>query len=264
MTGLLHTQQAFLACVLDDTAPAPAGWTTRQMAGLTVYRNAYRARLLDTLRDMFERTARLAGDDAFQQAAAHHLILHPPAHWTIDLAGEGFAETCAALFAGDPDVGELAWLEWAMHRAFAAPDAAPLTLNELAQATAQFAPDQWETLRLSLLPGTSMRAITHDLVKLWSSLGAEERSPHVQALPSPLTVVVWREGERPVFVLVSEEEGRALAVLQQSGTFAEACAALSGSAADEAAADCVGETLRRWLELGLIGPLCDQKWAGQE
>ena len=138
MTGLMHAQQAFLACVLDDTAPAPAGWTTRQMAGLTVYRNAYRARLLDTLRDTFERTARLAGDEAFQQAAAHHLILHPPAHWTIDLAGEGFAETCAALFAGDPDVGELAWLEWAMHRAFAAPDAAPLTLNELAQATAQF------------------------------------------------------------------------------------------------------------------------------
>lgn len=259
MTGLMHAQQAFLGCVLDDTAPSPAGWSARQMAGLAVYRNAYRARLLDTLRDTFERTARLAGDDAFQQAAAHHLILHPPAHWTIDLAGEGFAETCAALFAGDPDVGELAWLEWAMHRAFTAPDAAPLTLSALARDTAQFTPDQWDTLRLTLLPGTSMRVVTHDLITLWSSLGGSEDPPQVQALPAPLTVIAWRESERPVFVLVSDAEGRALAVLQRGGTFAEACVALTVNTADDAAADCVGETLRRWLDLGLIGQLPGQE-----
>ncbi len=73
MTPLLHAQDEFFACLLDDGAPLPPGWDARSAAGMAVYRNAYRTRLIDVLRNTFERTARLVGDDAFSQAAAHHL-----------------------------------------------------------------------------------------------------------------------------------------------------------------------------------------------
>lgn len=252
MTLLLRAQDDFLACLLDDAAPLPTGWDARQAAGIAVYRNAYRARLLDALRDTFERTVRLVGDDVFNRAAAHHLISHPPAGWTIDLAGEGFSETCTELFANDPDVAEMAWLEWAMHRAFTAPDGEPLTVAAFAAATAGFEAAQWNELRLELMPGTALRPVTHDLVKLWETLAEPPQASEVEALREPKWVLLWREGERPVFVLVPEADGRALAEIQRGGTFGGVCAALSDNVDTADAAPAAGAMLLNWLELGVV------------
>ncbi len=252
MSQLLRAQDAFLACVLDDAAPLPAGWDARQAAGMAVYRNAYRARLVDVLRDTFERTARLVGDDAFRQAAAHHLITRPPAAWTIDLAGEGFVETCALLFANDPDVAEVAWLEWAMHGAFTAADGEPLTVAGFAAATAGFGAEQWDALSLQLMPGTALRPVTHDLIKLWATLADPPQPAQVEKLHEPRWVLLWREDERPVFVLVPAADGLALAELQRGGTFGEVCATLSATIDPEAAAAAAGAMLLNWLELGVV------------
>lgn len=252
MTGLLHAQNAFLACLLDDDVPLPTGWDARRAAGMAVYRNAYRARLIDVLRDTFERTARLVGDDAFNQAAAHHLITHPPRSWTIDLAGEGFADTCAELFANDPDVGEVAWLEWAMHRAFTAADAAPLNAAGFAAATANYSAEQWEELRLELVPGTALLPVRHDLVRLWDSLADPAIAPVPELLPEPQWVLLWREGEQPVFGLVSHEEGRALADLQHGATFGSICAAIESDDETADPATKAGAMLLNWLECGLL------------
>lgn len=252
MTTLLRAQKDFLACLHDDSAPLPSGWDARKAAGMAIYRNAYRTRLIDVLRGTFERTARLVGDDAFNQAAAHHLITHPPTSWTIDLAGQGFAETCADLFANDPDVGEVAWLEWEMHCAFTAADTEPMTLANFATATAHFDAGQWDELRLVLVPGTALRPVTHDLVKLWASLADPLQPTQVKKLCEPKWALVWREGEQPVFALVSDAEGLALAELQQGGTFGGVCAALSSNSETTDAAATAGAMLLNWLELGLV------------
>jgi hypothetical protein len=252
MNRLALRQEEFLACLLDDAAPPPPGWNARRAAGMAVYRNAYRAQLVDVLRETFERTSRLVGEDAFQRAAAHHLITHPPSGWTIDLAGQGFAETCEELFAHDPDVGEVAWLEWAMHRAFTAADAEPLTALRFAAATAEFSAEQWNALRLRFMPGTSLRAVTHDLVKLWETLAESAPGPQVERLNQHEYALVWRDGERPVFVLVPEQDGRALAALQGGATFGEMCASLAQTADPSEAAESAGAMLLSWLELGLL------------
>ncbi len=251
MSLLWRAQDDFLACLLDDAAALPTGWDTRRAAGMAVYRNAYRARLVDALRDTFERTARLVGDDAFRQAAAHHLITHPPASWTIDRAGEGFPETCAELFANDPDVAEVAWLEWAMHRAFTAADAEPLTVAGFAVATSAFGTEEWDGLRLQFMPGTALRPVTHELVKLWETLAQPPQATEVEKLRKPMWVLLWRESERPVFVLIPEANGRALANLQRGGTFGDMCAALGESIGPVEAAQVAGAMLLSWLELGV-------------
>ncbi|WP_052135076.1 HvfC/BufC N-terminal domain-containing protein [Sphingomonas sp. 37zxx] len=255
MTQLLHVQNDFLACLLDDSAPLPSGWNARRAAGMAVYRNAYRARLIDVLRDTFERTARLVGDDAFLQAAAHHLIMHPPTNWTIDLAGEGFAHTCAELFANDPDVAEVAWLEWEMHRAFTAADSEPLTLADFTAATADFHAGQWDELRLALIPSIALRPVTHDLVRLWETLADPLQVSEVAKLRQPTWVLVWREGEQPAFGLVPQAEGLALAVLQRGGTFGGVCAALLNHADAADAAAMAAAMLLNWLEIGLIATI---------
>jgi len=113
VSGLARRQQEFLAALLDEEAPLPAGWQVRHARGLAIYRNNYRGGLIDTLRDTYPRTEVLAGEAAFARAAAHHCITHPPSSWTLDQVGAGFSATCAELFRDDPDVAELAALEWA-------------------------------------------------------------------------------------------------------------------------------------------------------
>lgn len=256
MTALLRAQEDFLACLHDDNAPLPSGWDARCAAGMAVYRNAYRTRLIDVLRVTFERTAKLVGDDAFNQAAAHHLITHPPKRWTIDLAGEGFAETCAELFTNDPDVGEVAWLEWEMHRAFTAADGTPMEATDFVAATADFDAGQWEELRLELIPGTAMRPVMYDLVKLWDSLADPLMAPVLELLPETKWVLLRREWEEPVFSLVSEEEGRALADLQRGAPFGSICAGILNNGENVDAASKAGAMLLNWLRLGLL------QWAG--
>ena len=110
--SLAASQAAFMAQVLDEEATLPPAWNATQSEGMAVYRNNYRSSVVEALRSTFERTARWVGEGAFRQAAAHHIIMHPPASWTLDEAGSGFDLTCAELFANDPEVTELAWLEW--------------------------------------------------------------------------------------------------------------------------------------------------------
>ena len=253
MTALAQLQDAFLACLHDDDAPLPPGVDATRAAGMAVYRNGYRARLLDVLADSFARTARLVGAEAFHQAAAHHLIAHPPSAWTIDRAGEGFADTCAELFAHDPDVAELAWLEWAMQCAFTAADDVPLTHAGFAAATAGFDPADWEQLVLVSIAGTALRPVTHDLPRLWRSLSEESDDATVERLESRHWLLVWREGEEAVFALLPDHEGEALKTALHGGTFGDICTRLAERLPPEEAAATAGAILNHWLELGLIG-----------
>lgn len=252
MNQLLLMQDEFLACLQDDDAPLPAEWDARRAAGMAVYRYAYRARLIDVLRSTFERTVNLVGDEAFAQAAAHHLILHPPGSWTIDLVGKGFAETCADLFAQDPDVWELAWLEWAMHCAFTAADSAPMTRASFAAATSGFDAGQWDGLCLALTPGTALHPVTFDIPALWRALADPAAAAQSVLLDEAHWLLVWRDDELPVFALVPCAEGQALADIGRGTPFGQACAdALHETEATEAAA-LAGAMLQGWIDAGLI------------
>jgi hypothetical protein len=255
MTALAELQDAFLACLHNDDAPLPPGLDATRAAGMAVYRNGYRARLLDVLADIYARTARLVGAEAFHQAAAHHLIAHPPSTWTIDRAGEGFADTCAELFAHDPDVAELAWLEWAMQSAFTAADEAPLTHADFAAATAGFAAADWERLVLEPIAGTALRPVVHDVAQLWRSLAQDADQPIVERLETAQWLLVWREGEEAVFALLPDHEGEALNAALHGASFGDICTRLAARLDPEAAATAAGTILNHWLELGLIASI---------
>lgn len=255
--SLLKLQDAFMAQVLDEDAEAIEGWGERHAAGMAIYRNNYRSSLVDALRSTYERTARWVGDDAFRRAAAHHLITHPPASWTIDDAGRGFDQTCAELFANDPEVAELAWLEWTMLEVFTQPDVAPLTGDGFAKATGAFAEEDWANMRLALVPGARARVVEHDLKAIWSATANEEFArPAVDAV-SPQGVIVWREGERPTFLMVESEEADAFELALSGAAYGEVCLALAKDDPLQVndAAMRAGAMLGRWLNEGLIASI---------
>jgi hypothetical protein len=251
-TTLASHQQEFLAHILDHERTLPGGWNVLHAAGMDIYRNAYRARLVDALRNTYACTARWVGEGAFQQSAAHHVITHPPKSWTVDDVGEAFPDTLRELFAGDPEVAELGWLEWAMHRCFLAADTAPINAAGFSAATASFEEDDWATMRLTFLPGTHQAPISHDIGTLWKAMqqGALA-SPDCSAI-TPMSCVVWREELKPVFIQVNAAEGQALATLLGGASYGEACNALIDLLGEEAAAAQAGAMLGRWLHHGMI------------
>lgn len=249
----LHALQAgFMASLHDADTPLPPGLEARMAPGIAVYRNNYRNALMDAIRSTFERTRGWVGDAAFDAAAAHHLVLSPPASWTLDDAGRGFARTAAALFAHDPEVGDLAALEWAMHRAFAAADAPVLDVAAFRNATGSFGDDDWAAMRLLAQPALRVIDVRTDCVALWQSLGDDTRPDTPALLPRPHAAIVWREGWQPVCRLASCEEGDALRAIRNGVDYAGVCAALADRFGAQSAALEAGTMLARWLHAGLL------------
>lgn len=258
VTPLADRQAAFLRAILDEGAPLPEGWSNRQAAGMAVYRGNYRSAVMGALTATYERTARYAGEQAFRQASMNHAIKHPPSGWTIDEAGEGFDTTCTQMFAQNPEVAELAWLEWAMLALATAPDCSPMDPAAFGAATAEFGDEDWGDLRLDMQPRASSRVVDHDLTGLWKSLGEEGGNRPDPRLPEPQSCLVWREGERPTFIQVEADHADAFAAMQSGATYGELIELLLGDDPDPSpesiqdAAMRSGAMLGRWLQEGMI------------
>lgn len=255
MMDLADTHRAFQAQILSEDAPIPADWGTRMLSGLDVYRNAYRARLISALRTIYERVWTWIGDEAFDAAAAHHLILNPPKSWTLDDAGQGFDNTLAELFPDDPEVAELAWLEWTMQTAFTAADVEALDATSFASRTANFDEEDWARLRLSLVPSLVVHTIHSCCADIWRAIATGGNAPDRLLLVTPATLIVWRDGLQPRFRQLAHEEAMALAALRDGSTLGDICAAMVPTDGEERAAAEAGVMLGRWIGDRMIADL---------
>lgn len=218
--------------------------------GFEIYRNAYRARLVSALRSGFDRTWSWIGDEAFDAAAAHHIILHPPSSWTLDDYGADFPHTLDTLFPDDPEVGELAWLEWQMMQAFASADGPVLDAAGLAKIVGTA--DDIAAARFECVPGTALRKITSQCAAIWTAL-AEDRDPAgIDLVLQPAAMLVWRKGLSPHFRVVADDEQVALAAVLAGHDFGRICEAMAGTMGNELATQAIGIMLGRWVEDGLI------------
>jgi hypothetical protein len=206
-----------------------------------IYRNNYRTQLLTCLESLFEKTRALAGEDAFEAAACHHIITHPPTSWSLDDYGHDFPATLAELFAEDGDVAELAWLEWAMQLAFSARDKSVLDLAWLTTEGLDL-----DAMRFALAPGFQMRQVVSNVVSLW------EAAPGAIMLDHPADLIVWRKGHVAQFRLVEPDEMALLNQIAAGHSFGEISARLASVMDDDAAIAHLGGLLGRWLSDGLL------------
>lgn len=254
--SLAERQAAFMDAVLDDGAPLPEDWGASQAVGLSVYRGNYRSALIGALESTFERTARYVGGEIFKQAAVHHAIAHPPSGWTIDDAGAGFDRICTELFGDNPEVAELAWLEWAMLEVSTTPDCVPLSAAEFEEASASFGDEDWMGLRFKFQPGFAVREVAHDLTGLWNALEEEGHAVPDPVLPNPRACLVWREGDRPTFILSDLAHVDAAASMQSGASYGDLIGMLAGDNPDaqsiQGAAMRAGEMLGLWLSEGMV------------
>lgn len=245
---LLAVQRQFHDQLLSADAPVHSSRAQKFQRGFGIYRNAYRARLVGCLRESYGRVWSWIGDEVFDRAAIHHLILHPPHSWSLDDAGAGFDRTLADLYSADPEVAELAWLEWQMQLAFKARDEETLDPQQFAALTSGFGDADWGNMRLELTASVAMHPIITACAELWAAMERDEPWSGALVLDRPATILVWRQDLQPRFRTVQAGEARALAAVLRRSSFSEICAA-HGS--DEAVAE-AGTMLGRWIVDGLV------------
>jgi len=242
------------AAVLADVQESDTFSAARLLA---TYHHAYRARLLETLRDTFAHTLSYLPDAWFDHLALAYVAQHPSRQTNLRWYGDTWAdwlagERLAAAGAGDhPEVAELARLDWALRRAFDAADQPVATLADLAALPAE----AWGEVTLAAQPCVAVLSLQHNTLSLWHALDRDEDVPEAKALPATMGVLVWRQGERPHFRSVSPQEDVALSAMLLGRPFGDICALLVERFPDEDVAMLASGLLRRWIDDGILLPI---------
>jgi hypothetical protein len=211
---------------------------------LAVYYDAYRAQLVDCLRDTFERVWTWLGDARFETACQTHIELHPPHAWTLADYGSGFGRTLEDLYPNDPELAELAWLDWSLRRAFDGPDA-----DSLDGADCRLV--DWNTAIVCFVPTLRSTSIYTNCAAIWTALSDARSPPAMQRLTEAAGLRVWRVGLTPRFRSIDALELHALQMAAEGATFAAMCTAIE-SARQSGAVEAAGSFLASWLQDGLI------------
>lgn len=235
--------QAWLVSASEDAAARLGG-----ADGLAVYQNNYRVSLMTSLEASFERVFAWLGDDAFASASAHHIDENPPHSWTLDAYGETFAATLARLYPDDPEISDLARIDWAVAQAFVAGDAPPADASVLAGV-------DWDTARLTMVPSLLILERFSNADQIWLALVSGSDVPQPEILAEPAVVFVWRQGFETVMRHAGGVEAKIVDLSRRNMSFAQCCAVLAEELGEQEAVQEAGAVLGRWLAEGLLADI---------
>lgn len=226
-------------------------------ARLALYRANLGAGWTRALADAYPVVLQLVGEEFFGGLARAYGKECPSQD--PDLAGfgrhfadflEGFAPAAPL-----PYLPDMARLEWAVHRACLAPDAAPAGIATLAK----LAPEALEAARFTLHPSVAVLRSPWSIVPLWQA-----HQPGGPALPTQVDVpgiaLVARQGWQVRVTALDAADAVALARLAQGASFGEAVDAVLaalGEEGREGAWPDIGALLRRCFDAGLVGAVVE-------
>jgi hypothetical protein len=245
--------QALAQAITADSAPAdttellcptPQGGPPR----LGVYRNAYRARLADALRENYPVLHRVQGDEAFDELAERFIAACPSHQPSIRWFGSALPEWLAANHdqLSHPALADLARMEWALCTAFDAADDTPLSVDDLLA----HAPEAWLTLRFTGHPSLRLIALDWAVEPLWRALSDNPEAETAAPEPQPHHLLVWRQNDQTQWRSVEPFEADLLQAALAGESFAELCE--RATTQGEQAAAAVAGHLRVWVEAGLL------------
>lgn len=203
---------------------------------LGIYHHAYRARLAEVLADTYAKTWLYLGSDTFEDHARQHAVAHPPTARSLNRYGEGFVGTLRALYPDNPELHELAQLDWDLRTRFDGADVPAL------DAAAAPSAGHWLAEGGVLHPSALLRPLTTNAVALWNAIHADEEVPEALTLPEPATLLVWRKGHQPHFRTLEPQEADWVGPLQAGASVEQTCALLQAQGLLPAP-----EVLARWL-----------------
>jgi len=256
---LAARQQEFAAWLLARDAPESVSGLlgderSSALERLHVYRYAYMSRLVGVLRDDFPALLGALGRTRFDPLAAAYLRAQPSRHFSLRHVGARLPaflathESMRESRASAPWCPDLARLELAVSDAFDAEDAQPLARADLAR----LAPQAWDSLALSLVPGTQLLSLAWPVRALRAAHDAAKPLALEALAPVAEHVLVWRRDERVLHRDCSAEEYALLARVAGGVRFGELCALAAEARGEEAGAALAAGALARWVEDGVL------------
>ncbi len=214
---------------------------------LGIYHHAYRSRLAEVLAESFEKTNLYMGSDAFAEDAQAFAVSHPPLVRNLGRYGDGLPGWFAQRYPGNPELRELAQLDWDLRESFDGPDVAALDATSAAADATQ----SWLAREAPLHPSVRLRAITTNVVQLWKAIDEDVEVPDSARLDSTGTLAVWRKELQPHFMTLEPAQARFIARLSEGVSILQACEDLQ-SLPELAEPQTLGVWLRAWWDDGLL------------
>lgn len=237
-----QTRRAFA----DTFAQTPV---FRREARVQVYAEAYFWRLYEVIVDQYPVTAWLAGEARFHDFVTDFVLAHPSRTPDIRRFACGLADALRqhALERHQPGLADVAAVDWAINDAVDLADESRLATADLAA----LAPERWPAARFGLTRTATLLPCALPYSALRRAWSADEPAPTPQTAPG--VVLVWRQSDHDVYQrTLDAPEARAVACLQNNGTFAEVCDAAAGPTTTDASAHDVAQWLQRWLTDDLL------------
>ena len=213
---------------------------------LPIYHHAYRARLAEVLADTYAKTFLYMGSDSFDVHARAFAVAHPPQTRSLNRYGEGLVEALRVQYPDNPELHELAQLDWDLRTRF---DSADVPTLETAAAQASVT---WTTRPGVLHPSALLRTITTNVVGVWNAIHTDDDVPEAVALSAPATLLVWRKGHQPHFRTLDTAESAWVQAMHAGASVHDACTALLGSGLWEGDPIVLGGWLAQLLDDGLV------------
>lgn len=245
--GVAQLQGAFSDALFDAAhEPRVLAHIKADGARLALYRGNLTATWDKVLSSAYPVIRALLGAEFFAPLARAYGIARPSNNADLNQFGDQFAQFLAGFdhVAQYPYLPDMARLEWALHRAHYAPDAAALT----AQALAALAPEQFEHARFGLHPACTLIQSPWAVLPLWFAHQDDSGIGFPDDMAVASCGIVARPLFRPVVTALSDGAHAALAVLDAGGAMGEA---LDAAFEIDDGFD-IAAHLRQWIDLGLL------------
>lgn len=242
---LAAVQRHFADCVLVDLLP-PRTPNDLVTGRLPIYHHAYRARLAEVLADTYAKTCLYMGSDSFDEHARAFAVAHPPQTRSLNRYGEGLVEALRVQYPHNPELHELAQLDWDLRTRFDSADVPTL------ETVAAQASDTWTTRAGVLHPSALLRTITTNVVGVWNAIHTDDDVPEAVTLSAPATLLVWRKGYQPHFRTIDGAEAAWVQALCAGASVHDACTAMLGSGLWQGDPTVLGGWLAQLLDDGLV------------
>lgn len=227
----------------DPLSDLTGGAADKSWRRLRIYHSGYRLRMLEVLQGAFENTWAYLGDDAFEALCSRYIKTNSSHSPNLRSYGDNFPNFLHQALPADPEIAELATMDWRLHSAFDAPNAALLTGEQL--ATIEEA--QWASLGFVFHPSVSLALFEWNALEIWHALDQETPPPIAGKLNEPVGHLFWRRGQRSYFRTLEADEYTALKNLMEGHRFSEVCEHLAKSHPDTGIDASIGTWLARWL-----------------
>lgn len=244
LTVITHPGGVAAAAISETIVPPSENQSAHER--LAVYGNAYFARLLAVMRELFPCLADAVGRDLFDQFVVEYLERHPPRSYTLSDLPDRFAsflaESCPAT---DDDrlrfVVDLARLERAIDEVFDGPgpeDCQPLSGEQIGAWLAAGDPAK---VRLTLAPGARLMAFEFPVSTYFTAWKHGEHPPWPEPKPQHVLLV------RRYFVVrryeLSDAQFALLGAIERGLPLGQALIAAS----EHIAADELPAAIRNWF-----------------